>query len=41
MTSVLVMSGETTEEMLAGFDIKPDIIAENVGEIGEYLRKNG
>lgn len=41
VTSVLVMSGETTEEMLAGSDIKPDIIAENVGEIGEYLRKNG
>ena len=39
VTSILVMSGETTGEMLANSDIKPDIIAENVGEVGEYLRE--
>ncbi len=39
--SVLVLSGETTLEMLTNSDIKPDIIAENVGEIGAYLRQNG
>lgn len=38
-TSILVMSGETTEEMLAGSDIRPDVVAENIGEIGEYLRR--
>lgn len=37
VTSILVMSGETTPEMLADSDIKPDIVAENIGEIGEYL----
>lgn len=39
--SVLVLSGETTVDMLANSEIKPDVIAENVGEIGEYLRQNG
>ena len=37
VTSVLVMSGETTPEMLAGSEIKPDIVAENIGELGEYF----
>lgn len=39
--SVLVLSGETTADMLTNSEIKPDIIAENVGEIGAYLRQNG
>ncbi len=39
--SVLVLSGETTADMLANSEIKPDVIAENVGEIGAYLRQNG
>lgn len=38
VTSILVLSGETTPEILAKSDIKPDIVAENVGELGEYLR---
>lgn len=37
VTSILVMSGETTPEMLTDSEIKPDIVAENIGEIGEYL----
>lgn len=37
VTSILVMSGETTPEMLAGSEIRPDIVAEDVGELGEYL----
>lgn len=39
VTSILVMSGETTEKMLAESDIRPDVVAENIGEIGEYLRR--
>ena len=39
--SVLVLSGETTADMLANSEIKPDVIAENVGEIGAYVRQNG
>lgn len=34
---VLVMSGETTTEILNASDVKPDIILENAGEISEYL----
>lgn len=40
-TSVLVMSGETTPEMLAKSDIKPDIVADNIGQVGEYLAGAG
>ena len=31
--SVLVMSGETTPEILANSEDKPDIVLENAGEI--------
>lgn len=35
--SVLVMSGETTKEMLASSAAKPDFVLENVGELMQYL----
>ena len=38
--AVLVMSGETTEEILAGSGDKPDVVLRNAGEILAYY-KNG
>lgn len=37
--SVCVMSGETTEDMLKGSDIKPDLVFPSVKEIGDYLKR--
>ena len=39
VTSILVMSGETTPEMLAQSDIKPDLVFENLGELAEALKE--
>ena len=36
--SILVMSGETTEEILNASPDKPDFVLENVGKIAEYLK---
>jgi len=38
--SVLVMSGETTKEMLAASDIKPDFVFKDVKELGATIRSN-
>jgi ribonucleotide monophosphatase NagD (HAD superfamily) len=35
--SVLVMSGETTEEILNASDVKPDIVLKDAGEIMETV----
>ncbi len=35
--SVLVMSGETTHDMLRESEIVPDIVVRDIGELGEYL----
>ena len=35
--AVLVMSGETTEQILQESDVKPDLVLKNAGEIIEYL----
>lgn len=37
ITSILVMSGETQPEDLAGTSFTPDIIAENLGELTQWL----
>lgn len=37
VTSILVMSGETTEEMLKASQIQPDLIFSNLGELAEIL----
>lgn len=37
VASILVMSGETTPELLANSGIRPDIICESLGELTEYL----
>lgn len=37
VTSILVMSGETTPELLAGSDIKPDLVFRDLGELAEAL----
>lgn len=37
VTSILVMSGETTDKMLEESEIKPDIICRDIEELGEYL----
>lgn len=39
VTSILVMSGETTAEMLEESDVEPDIIVENIGELGRLLTR--
>ena len=36
---VLVMSGETTQEILEASDVKPDIVLQDAGEIIPYLTK--
>jgi len=41
VTSVLVMSGETTPEILAASDDKPDLVVADVGELAERLFGNG
>lgn len=38
--SILVMSGETTPEILAESDIKPDLVVENIGELADLLRRS-
>ena len=35
--SILVMSGETTPEMLASSETKPDLTVENIGRLAEML----
>ena len=35
--AVLVMSGETTEEILNASDVKPDIVLQDAGEIMETV----
>ena len=35
--SILVMSGETTPEMLASNETKPDLTVENIGRLAEML----
>lgn len=37
VTSILVMSGETDEEMLKNSEIKPDLIFRDLGELAELL----
>lgn len=37
VTSILVMSGETTEELLAQSTIKPDLIFKDLGELAQRL----
>ena len=38
--SVLVLSGETTEDMLQRSEIRPDYVFRSVGEIGEWLTES-
>lgn len=38
VTAILVMSGETTPELLAESETAPDIVAKDLGELGEYLQ---
>jgi len=40
VTGVLVLSGETTAEMAASSDIKPDIIVKNIEELGIILENS-
>lgn len=35
--TILVLSGETTEEILKQSDVKPDVVLENAGKIIAYL----
>ena len=35
--SVLVMSGETTPELLEKSDVKPDLVMENLAELASFL----
>lgn len=37
VTSILVMSGETTPELLAASDTKPDLVVRNLEELGDLL----
>lgn len=37
VTSVLVMSGETTPELLASSQVQPDIVVENIGALANLL----
>lgn len=37
VTSILVMSGETTPELLASSETKPDMVVENIGALAEML----
>ena len=37
VTSILVMSGETTQEMLEQSEIKPDLVVEHIGKLAELL----
>lgn len=37
VTSILVMSGETTPELLASSETKPDLVVENIGALAEIL----
>lgn len=37
VTSILVMSGETTPELLASSETKPDLVVENIGVLAEML----
>lgn len=37
VTSILVMSGETTPELLAASDIKPDLVLQDLAELGALL----
>ena len=37
VTSILVMSGETTPEILAASEDKPDMVLENAGELMKYI----
>lgn len=39
-TSVLVMSGETTPEMLAQSAVRPDVTAAHLGEVADWLLTN-
>ena len=37
VTSILVMSGETTPELLASIQVQPDLVVENIGALAEML----
>ncbi len=37
VTSILVMSGETTPELLASSQVQPDLVVENIGALAEML----
>lgn len=37
VTSILVLSGESTPELLAKSEIKPDLVAEHIGKLAELL----
>ena len=37
VTSILVMSGETTPDMLSESEIKPDLVVEHIGKLAELL----
>ena len=39
VTTALVLTGETTREMLAASDTKPDLVLESLGELADMLRR--
>ena len=41
ITGILVMSGETTPEILERSDDKPDLVLQDAGEILDALRQEG